>query len=189
MSDTVWIGALDGEVPSIHSEAWIAPGAVVVGRVTIGRASSVWYGAVLRADEDEISIGAECNIQDLCCIHVDPGQPAVLEARVSVGHSATVHGAYLEKGSLVGIGAVVLGGARIGTGSLVAAGTVVLPGREVPAGVLYAGVPGRVVRDLTDEDRERFRHSPDRYVARAARHRAVIWRDTTPSRSDFGPPI
>jgi carbonic anhydrase/acetyltransferase-like protein (isoleucine patch superfamily) len=177
MSDTVLIGSLDGAVPSIHPQAWIAPGAVIVGSVTIGRGSSVWYGAVLRADEDEINIGAECNIQDLCCIHVDAGQPAILASRVSVGHRATVHGAYLEAGSLIGIGAVVLGGARIGPGALVAAGTVVLPGRQVPGGVLYAGVPGRIVRDLTDEDRGRFRHAPDRYVERAARHRGAIWHD------------
>ena len=88
----------------------------MVGAVRIGPASSVWYGSVLRADEDEISVGAECNIQDLCCIHVDPGEPAVLEDRVSIGHHATVHGAHLETGALIGMGAIVLGGARIGAG-------------------------------------------------------------------------
>ncbi len=175
MSGTALVGALGDAVPSIHPQAWVAPGAVIVGKVTIGRASSVWYGAVLRADEDEISIASECNLQDLCCVHVDPGEPAVIECRVSVGHRATIHGARLETGSLIGIGAVVLGGARIGRGSLVAAGTVVLPGRQVPAGVLYAGVPGRIVRELTDEDRELFRQSPDRYIARAAQHRAASW--------------
>ena len=95
--------------PVIHPEAWIAPGAVVVGRVTLGRAASVWYGCVLRADDDEIVVGAECNIQDLSCLHVDAGEPAVLEDRVSLGHRAMVHGAYIETGALVGIGAVVLG--------------------------------------------------------------------------------
>src|SRR5450755_2036020 len=135
MSDTRMSGSLDGFVPSVHPEAWIAPGAVVIGRVTLGRAASVWYGAVLRADEDEILVGQECNIQDLCCLHVDAGQPVVLEDRVSLGHRATVHGAWVGAGALIGIGAVVLGGARIGAGSLVAAGTVVLPDREFPAGV------------------------------------------------------
>lgn len=177
MSGMVRIGSLDDASPSVHPDAWIAPGAVVVGRVTIGRASSVWYGAVLRADEDEIVIGEDCNIQDLCCIHVDAGEPAVLEARVSVGHRATVHGAYLETGSLIGIGAVLLGGARIGSGSLVAAGAVVLPGTRIPAGVLAAGVPSRIVRELTDEDRQRFSRAPERYVARAARHRQARWLD------------
>ncbi len=175
MSSTVRIGSLGEASPAIHPDAWIAPGAVVVGMVTIGRASSIWYGAVLRADEDKIDIGAECNIQDLCCIHVDHGQPAVLEDRVSIGHRATVHGAHVGAGALIGIGAIVLDGARIGPGSLVAAGTIVLAGRSVPPGVLYAGVPGRVVRDLTEQDRQHFRQSPERYVARMARHRDADW--------------
>jgi len=171
-----WVGALGGAVPSIHPQAWIAPGAVVVGDVSIGRAASVWYGAVVRADDAEIRIGEACNIQDLCCVHVDAGEPAVLEARVSVGHHATVHGAYVEEGSLIGVGAVVLGRARIGAGALIAAGTVVLGGTSVPAGVLWAGVPGRLIRELTDQDRERFASTPQRYVGRADRHRLVRWR-------------
>jgi carbonic anhydrase/acetyltransferase-like protein (isoleucine patch superfamily) len=168
-------GSLGDAVPEVHPEAWIAPGAVVVGAVRLSRAASVWYGAVLRADEDEIIVGAECNIQDLCCLHVDPGEPVVLEDRVSLGHRATVHGAHIGAGSLIGIGAIVLGGARIGAGSLVAAGAVVLPGREFPGGVLIAGVPGRVVRELTDADRGVFASTAERYVRRAARHRGVRW--------------
>ena len=89
------IGSLAGAVPAVHPEAWIAPGAVVIGSVRLGRAASVWYGAVLRADDDEIIVGPECNIQDLCCLHVDPGEPVVLEDRVSLGHHATVHGAHV----------------------------------------------------------------------------------------------
>ena len=171
------IGSIDGIAPSIHREAWIAPGAVVVGRVTLGRAASVWYGSVLRADDEEIVVGAECNIQDLCCLHVDPGEPVILEERVSVGHRAAVHGAYVGAGALIGIGAVVLGRSRIGAGSLVAAGTVVRPGQQVPAGVLVAGVPGRIVRELTDEDRDSFANTAARYVSRAARHRDAVWRE------------
>jgi carbonic anhydrase/acetyltransferase-like protein (isoleucine patch superfamily) len=169
------IGSLGGEGPVIHPDAWVAPGAVVVGRVTLGRGASVWYGCVLRADVDDIVVGAECNIQDLCCLHVDAGEPAVLEDRVSLGHRATVHGAYIETGALVGIGAVVLGRARIGAGTLIAAGTVVLPRTIVPAGVLMAGVPGRIVRDLSDADRESFAETAAHYVQRAAQHRAVTW--------------
>lgn len=170
------IGSLGEAVPSIDPQAWVAPGAVVVGAVRLGPRASVWYGSVLRADEDEISVGADCNIQDLCCIHVDPGEPAVLEERVSVGHHATVHGAHVEAGALIGIGAVVLGGARVGARALVAAGTVVRPGAVVPAGVLYAGVPGRVVRDLAEADYALFEATPRRYAERAARHRAAAWR-------------
>ena len=175
MSAQPLVGSLGPEGPSIHPEAWVAPGAVVVGRVRLGRASSVWYGSVLRADDDEIVVGAECNIQDLCCLHVDPGEPAVLEDRVSLGHHATVHGAYVETGALVGIGAIVLGRARVGAGTLVAAGTVVLPGTRLPAGILAAGVPSRVVRELTDADRESFAQTAASYARRAERHRAASW--------------
>jgi carbonic anhydrase/acetyltransferase-like protein (isoleucine patch superfamily) len=172
-----WLGSIDGNVPAVHPEAWIAPGAVLVGRVTVGRAASVWYGCVLRADDDEIVVGAECNIQDQCCLHVDAGEPAVLGERVSLGHRATVHGAEVEAGALIGIGAVVLGRARIGAGSLVAAGTVVRPGQQIPAGVLVAGVPGRIVRELTDADRATFSATAPRYVARAAVHRGATWQE------------
>ncbi|HEU5420035.1 MAG TPA: gamma carbonic anhydrase family protein [Streptosporangiaceae bacterium] len=177
------IGSLGDAVPQIHPQAWVAPGAVIVGAVRLGRAASVWYGAVLRADEDEIIVGAECNIQDLSCLHVDAGEPAVLEDRVSLGHRATVHGARIGAGALIGIGAIVLGGARIGAGSLVAAGAVVLPGREFPAGVLIAGVPGRVIRELDDRDRRRFAQTADHYVSRAARHQAACW-DEAPDDHD-----
>lgn len=169
------LGTLGDFVPSVDREAWIAPTAVVVGRVTIGRAANIWYGAVLRADDDEIVIGPECNVQDLCCMHVDAGEPAVLEERVSVGHHATVHGAHVGAGALIGMGAIVLGGARVGAGTLVAAGSVVRPGASVPAGVLFAGVPGRVVRELTDADRASFADSAVNYVERAGRHRDVAW--------------
>src|SRR3984957_12802305 len=169
------VGSLPGREPRIHPEAWVAPGAVVVGSVTLGRAASVWYGSVLRADEDEIIVGTECNIQDLCCLHVDAGEPAVLEDRVSLGHRAMVHGAHVETGSLIGIGATVLGGARIGAGSLVAAGAVVPPGRQIPAGVLVAGVPARVVRELTDADRAVFADTAASYARRAQAHRGVAW--------------
>jgi carbonic anhydrase/acetyltransferase-like protein (isoleucine patch superfamily) len=174
-SATAWIGSLGDAVPSIHPDAWLAPGAVVVGNVTLGRSANVWYGAVLRADDAEIWVGEECNIQDLSCVHVDPGEPAVLEAQVTVGHHATVHGAIVETGALIGMGAVVLGGARVGAGSIVAAGAVIVPGATVPAGVLCAGVPARVVRELTDADRQRFAGVPRRYVARANRHQTVHW--------------
>jgi carbonic anhydrase/acetyltransferase-like protein (isoleucine patch superfamily) len=175
MHSLALIGALGDSRPQIHGEAWVAPGAVVVGDVTLGPGSSVWYGAVLRADEAEIVIGGGCNIQDLCCLHVDPAEPVVLEDGVSLGHGAVVHGAYVGAGSLIGMGAVVLGRARIGGGTMVAAGAVVTPGTVVPAGVLVAGVPGRVVRELTSSDKERLVGTATRYVARARRHRAVAW--------------
>ena len=133
------LGSIDGNTPDVHPEAWIAPGAILVGRVTIDRGASVWYGSVLRADDDDIIVGAECNIQDQCCLHVDPGEPVVLGERVSLGHRATVHGALVGDGALIGIGAIVLGRARIGAGSLVAAGTVIRPGQQVRPGCWWPG--------------------------------------------------
>jgi carbonic anhydrase/acetyltransferase-like protein (isoleucine patch superfamily) len=170
-----YIGSLGEAGPRIHPEAWVAPGAVVVGRVTLGRASSVWYGSVLRGEDEEIVVGDECNIQDLSCLHADPGLPAVLEDRVSLGHKAMVHGAHVETGSLIGIGAIVLNGARIGAGTLVAAGALVPPGKKMPAGVLVAGMPGKVVRELTDDDRLVLKHTPDVYLKKAGLHRAATW--------------
>ncbi|NUT39759.1 MAG: gamma carbonic anhydrase family protein [Thermoactinospora sp.] len=168
----VYIAALDGgAVPDIHPEAYIAPGATVVGNVRIGARASIWYGSVLRGDDERIEIGEECNVQDLCCLHADAGEPAVLEPRVSLGHKAMVHGAHVETGALIGIGAIVLGGARIGAGTLVAAGALVGPGKKIPAGVLVAGTPGKIVRELTDSDRAIFARTPDNYHAKALRHR------------------
>ncbi|GAA3003004.1 gamma carbonic anhydrase family protein [Streptosporangium longisporum] len=174
MTSAPYVAALGDDAPLIHPDAYVAPGAVVVGRVRLGRAASVWYGSVLRGEDEDVEVGEECNIQDLCCLHSDPGEPAVLEPRVSLGHRAMVHGAYVETGALVGIGAIVLGGARIGAGTLVAAGTVVPPGKRIAAGVLVAGVPARVVRDLTDDDRALFAETAARYVDKAARHRAAV---------------
>ncbi|MFI0481929.1 gamma carbonic anhydrase family protein [Actinomadura sp. 9N215] len=170
-----YLGTLGEDRPDIHPEAWIAPGAVVVGRVTLGRASSVWYGSVLRGDDEAIVVGEECDIQDLSCLHADPGTPAVLEDRVSLGHKAMVHGAHIETGSLIGIGAIVLNGARIGAGTLIAAGALVPPGKKIPSGVLVTGTPGKVVRELTDDDRLVLTHTPEVYAEKAKRHRTVAW--------------
>ncbi|GLU47315.1 gamma carbonic anhydrase family protein [Nocardiopsis ansamitocini] len=175
MIDALIGDAAFGE-PTIHPDAWIAPGAVVVGRVRIGAHSSVWYGSVLRADTEDIVIGEQCNIQDQCGLHADPGEPAVLADRVSLGHQAMVHGAVIEEGALIGIGATVLGGARVGAGALVAAGALVPPRKVVPAGTLWAGVPGKVIRELTDADLAVFARTPEKYAGYAQEHRQVEWR-------------
>jgi len=175
-----YVGSLGEAEPDIHPQAWVAPGAVVIGKVRLGRGSSVWYGSVLRGDDEEIIVGEDCNIQDLCCLHADPGTPAVLEDRVSLGHKAMVHGAHVETGALIGIGAIVLNGARIGAGTLVAAGALVGPGKKIPSGVLVAGVPGRVVRELTDDDRLVLEHTWRIYTKKAEHHRtAARWRTGT----------
>ncbi|PSK99523.1 carbonic anhydrase/acetyltransferase-like protein (isoleucine patch superfamily) [Murinocardiopsis flavida] len=184
--DGPYIGDAPFGTPDISADAWIAPGAVVVGRVRIGAGSSVWYGAVLRADTEEIVVGEHCNIQDQCGLHCDPGVPTVLGDRVSLGHKAMVHGAVVEDGALIGIGAVVLNGARVEKGALVAAGALVPPGKTVPAGTMWAGIPGAVVRELTDRDRASFADTPEKYAGFARLHRDVRPRAAGPGESENG---
>lgn len=169
------IGALGAHRPQVHEEAWVAPGAVLVGRVAVGARSSIWYGCVLCADAEDVIVGEEVNIQDLSCLHSDPGEPAVVEDRVSVGHRAIVHGARVGAGSLIGMGAVVLGGAHVGAGSLVAAGAVVRPGSVVPPGMLAAGVPAKVLRPLKEGELALLDHTWRAYLGRADLHRKAVW--------------
>jgi carbonic anhydrase/acetyltransferase-like protein (isoleucine patch superfamily) len=143
-----------GTTPQIDETAFVAAGARVLGAVTLAEGTRVWYNAVLRADGDTITIGRGSNLQDNVSVHVDAGKPVVIGENVSVGHNAVVHGCTVEDGSLIGMGAVVLNGARIGAGSLVAGGAVVLEGADIPPGSLVAGVPGKVRRELSDEERE-----------------------------------
>jgi carbonic anhydrase/acetyltransferase-like protein (isoleucine patch superfamily) len=150
----------------------VAPSATLVGAVTLGPGSSIWYACVLRADHDRITIGAESNVQDGCVMHADPGLPVTVGARVTVGHRAVLHGCTVEDDSLVGMGAMVLNGAHIGAGSLVAAGTVVLEGTQVPPGSLVAGLPGKVRRPLRPEEQEGLTRNAEEYVELTARHRA-----------------
>ncbi len=168
-----FFGALDGERPEISPEAFIAPASVVVGRVRVGARSSVWYGSVLRGDDAEIVVGEYSNIQDLSLLHADPGFPAVVGDRVTVGHRAIVHGATVEDDVLVGMGAILLNGAVIGSGSVVAAGAVVTPGTEVPPGSLVAGIPGKVVREVRDGDRAMIQHGSESYVKKSNLHSFV----------------
>ena len=161
---------LDGSAPEIADDAWVAPTAVLVGRVRLGSRSSVWYGAVLRGDGDAIVVGAGSNVQDGCVVHADPGFPATIGDGVVVGHGAVVHGCTVEDGVLIGMGSRVLNGARIGAGSLVAAGAVVLEGTQVPPGSLVAGVPAKVRRPLTDEEAAGIGLGAADYVERARQH-------------------
>ena len=162
-----------GNSPFVPESAWVAPNATLVGRVTLGERASVFYGAVLRADVDAITIGDDTNIQDNVTMHCDSGVPTTLGERISVGHGAILHGCTVEDDCLIGMGATVLNGAVIGTGSLVAAGAVVLEGTIVPAGSLVAGVPGKVRRELTDEERAGIRSNAEHYLQISAGHRAT----------------
>jgi len=165
-----FFGALDGHRPDIAADAFIAPATVVAGRVSIGARSSVWYGSVLRGDNEEIVVGEDTNIQDLSLLHADRGFPTVLGDRVTVGHRVIVHGATVEDDVLIGMGAILLNGAKIGSGSVVAAGAVVTPGTEVPEGSLVAGLPGKVIREVRDSDREMIRHAYNSYVKKSGVH-------------------
>jgi carbonic anhydrase/acetyltransferase-like protein (isoleucine patch superfamily) len=163
-----------GARPAVHPEAWIAPGAVLVGKTDIAARASVWYGVVMRADMDSITLGARSNIQDGCVVHTDYGIPTVVGEGVSVGHRAVLHGCTIGDEVLVGMGAIVLNGARIGDGCLLAAGTVVLEGAEIPPGSLVAGVPGKVRRELTAAERDRIRLNAEHYLALAADHAQAL---------------
>lgn len=148
---------------------WIAPDASVVGNVRMGEGASIWFGAMVRGDNEPITIGARSNVQDGSVLHSDPGAPLTIGEGVTVGHKVVLHGCTIGDNSLIGIGAVVLNRARIGRNSLVGAGALVTEGKEFPDGVLIVGSPARVVRELTPEQIEGIRRSAEHYVGNAQR--------------------
>ena len=173
MQEKPFFGAIESHRPQIAEDAFIAPATVVVGRVRIGARSSVWYGSVLRGDDEEIVVGEDTNVQDLCVLHADPGYPAVLGDRVTVGHRAIVHGARVEDDVLIGMGAIQLNGARIGSGSVIAAGAVVTLGAEIPPASLVAGIPAKVLRPVRESDTAMIGHAFESYVRKSGVHREV----------------
>ncbi|MEW9516244.1 gamma carbonic anhydrase family protein [Streptomyces tubercidicus] len=177
MTARALISPVGGKEPKVDQKAFTAPTSVVLGEVTMGPGASVWYQTVLRADCGPIVLGADSNVQDNCTVHVDPGFPVTVGERVSVGHNAVLHGCTVEDDVLIGMGATVLNGAHIGAGSLVAAQALVPQGMQVPPGSLVAGVPAKVKRQLTDEEREGIKLNAAMYLELAARHRE----DVTPA--------
>ncbi len=164
----------------IHPSAFVAPGALVMGDVTLGADASVWYGAVLRGDMAPIIIGAETNLQDGTVVHVDDDEPCIIGRRVGVGHRVILHGCTVEDECLIGMGSVLLNGVRVGTGSVVAAGAVIPEGMQVPPRSLVMGVPGRIVRTVDGALAERIAETWSHYVQQARAHKAgkfPIWRD------------
>jgi carbonic anhydrase/acetyltransferase-like protein (isoleucine patch superfamily) len=135
--------------PDLSQAAFVAANAAVMGQVTVSPGVSIWYGAVIRGDVEPILIGMSTNIQDGAILHCDPGQPTILEDYVTVGHRAVIHSAHIERGSLIGIGAIVLNGVRIGAGSIIGAGAVAT--KDVPGRSLVVGVPAKVVRQISDQ--------------------------------------
>jgi carbonic anhydrase/acetyltransferase-like protein (isoleucine patch superfamily) len=151
----------------VDDSAYVASNATILGEVRIAAQASVWFGCVLRGDNEPITIGARTNVQDLTVIHTDEGIPCSLGIGVTVGHRAVLHGAKIADGALVGIGAVVLNGVTVGKEALIGAGTVVTEGQVIPPQHLALGVPAEVIRALTDEELEDLRAAAAHYVARA----------------------
>ncbi|HEY2865484.1 MAG TPA: gamma carbonic anhydrase family protein [Pyrinomonadaceae bacterium] len=151
--------------PQVHPTVFVAYDAFVIGDVEIGDDSSVWFGSVIRGDVNYIRIGARTNIQDHTVIHVNSGtHPTILEDEITVGHRVSLHGCYVESGSLIGIGSILLDGVRIGRESLIAAGSLVTPNTHIPPRSMVMGAPARVKRELTGEEIDHLRHSWQHYV-------------------------
>lgn len=157
--------------PTVADDVFIAPDAYVIGRVTIGPQSSVWFGTILRGDNEPLTLGRGVNIQEHSVLHTDPGNPVVMGDYVSLGHHAIVHGAVLEDHVLIAMNATVLTGARIGTGSIVAANALVPEGREIPPRSLVVGTPGKVLREVTEAEYARIIMTAERYTVLAQQYR------------------
>jgi carbonic anhydrase/acetyltransferase-like protein (isoleucine patch superfamily) len=157
-----------------EGEYWIAPSACVLGRVVLKKNASVWFGAVLRGDYEPLTIGENSNVQDNCVLHTDIGQPVEVGDNVTVGHMAMLHGCTIGDGSLIGIGAIVLGGARVGRNCLIAAGALVTEGKHIPDGSVVMGAPAKVVRSLTPADTAMLAHGSQSYVANWRRFKAGL---------------
>jgi carbonic anhydrase/acetyltransferase-like protein (isoleucine patch superfamily) len=172
----VSIFELDGVGPRFTDPAqvYVAPGAQIIGNVVLGTDASVWFNAVVRADNDQITIGDRANVQDGAIVHADPGMPAVIGNDVTIGHHAIVHGANVGEGSLIGMGAVLLNRSRIGASCLVGANALVTEGKEFPDGSLIMGSPAKLVRALAPEEIAGLRESAATYVANGRRFAAGL---------------
>ncbi len=165
---------LDDLIPSIHPTAWVADSAQVIGQVVLEENVSVWFGVILRGDNDVISVGKGSNIQENSVLHIDRGHPLVLGENVTIGHQVMLHGCTIGDNSLVGIGAVVLNDARIGKNCLVGAGSLVTEGKEFPDGSLIMGSPAKAVRQLSAEQIEGLKMIAQHYIENAARYKTGL---------------
>jgi carbonic anhydrase/acetyltransferase-like protein (isoleucine patch superfamily) len=168
------IWELDGIRPLLGQGAWVAPDANLIGRVVLEEDASVWFGATLRGDNEEIRLGRGSNIQENCVLHTDIGYPLTIGADCTIGHKAMLHGCTIGHGTLVGMGATILNGARIGQGCLIGACALITEGKEIPDGSLVMGAPGKVVRQLDEQARRRLLGSAANYRDNAARYRGGL---------------
>jgi carbonic anhydrase/acetyltransferase-like protein (isoleucine patch superfamily) len=164
----------DDRIRTADDLFWIAPTAVVIGRVSLGRNASVWWHSVLRGDTEPITVGDGSNIQDGCVLHTDPGFPLVIGNGVTVGHMVALHGCTIGDGSLIGIGAAILTGARIGRDCLIGARALIPEGKTIPDNSRVMGAPGKVVREVTPEHIARMRESAEQYVRNAELYRRAL---------------
>ncbi len=157
---------LDGHAPEFPASGnyWVAPTAVLIGKVTLHEDASVWFGAVLRGDNERLTIGARSNVQDNCILHTDMGYPLDIGTDVTVGHKVMLHGCTIGDRALIGMGATILNGAKIGKGAVVGAGALVAEGKEIPEKALVMGIPGKVVRTLSDEEVDDMGYAAAHYV-------------------------
>lgn len=165
---------IDGLRPQLDEGSWAAPSADLIGDVRLGAGASVWFGAVIRADNTPIVVGEESNFQDGAVGHSDPGAPLTVGRRVTVGHQAILHGCTVSDGALIGMGARVLNGALIGANCLVGAGSLVTEGRTFEPGMLIVGSPARILRQLTEAEIARLQLSAEHYAAKAAHYAAGL---------------
>jgi carbonic anhydrase/acetyltransferase-like protein (isoleucine patch superfamily) len=163
---------LDGVKVSTPGEGryWVAPNALLLGKVELAENASVWFGAVLRGDNEPIRVGPRSNVQDGCVLHTDPGYPLDIGADCTIGHMVMLHGCTIGRGSLIGIGSIILNGAKIGEECLIGANTLIAEGKEIPPRSMVLGSPGKIIRQLTDEDVKRFGGAAGRYVANWKRY-------------------
>lgn len=168
------IYALDGIAPELHPDTWVAQDANLIGKIVLEEGASVWFGATLRGDNEEIRLGRNSNIQENCVLHTDMGFPLTIGANCTIGHKAMLHGCTIGEGSLIGMGATVLNGAKIGKGCLIGAGALITEGKVIPDGSLVMGAPGKVVRSLDAEAQEKLLKSAAGYRANMRRFRAGL---------------
>ncbi len=166
--------ALDGVEPEVAETAWVGPGTHIIGRVRLQADSSVWPCSTLRGDNELIDVGPGSNIQENCVLHTDMGFPLTIGTNCTIGHKAMLHGCILGDTVLIGMGATVLNGAQIGAGTLIGAGALITEGKEIPSGVLVLGSPGKVVRDLSEQEIARLSASALHYQENARRYRAGL---------------
>lgn len=168
------IYALDGAMPELAENCWIAPDAVLIGKVRLLEGASIWFGAVLRGDNDWITIGENSNVQDHCVIHADPGEPVRIGRGVTIGHRALVHSAWVGDDSLIGMGSILLNRSRVGRNCLVGAGALLTEGKQFEEGKIILGTPARSQRDLTQDQIAAIRISAQIYLDKARRYRVGL---------------